>query len=121
MALRASVNVEIEKLRKAQVVGKSEEAKIELRAVGSLAALIARHRADLPTIFMTSQVVVGDSPQADDGVVFRESDDSWATIVVGRADGVRCERCWRYVPEVSTEPQPGLCDRCEAALEEVTR
>ena len=67
---------------------------------------------------MTSQVVLGGAPSADQGVVYKESDDSWATIAVARADGERCERCWRYVPALSAEPQPGLCDRCEAALAE---
>ena len=67
---------------------------------------------------MTSQVVLGGAPSADQGVVYKESDDSWATVGVGRADGERCQRCWRYVPALSAEPQAGLCDRCEAALTE---
>jgi isoleucyl-tRNA synthetase len=117
MALRDAVNVEIEKLRKAKVVGKSEEARVELRATGSLADLVTRHAADLPTIFMTSEVVVADAP-SDAGAVFKESDDSWASIVAGHAGGVRCDRCWRYVPAVSAEPQAGLCERCESALAE---
>ena len=118
MKLRDAVNVEIEKLRQAKVVGKSEEVKVELKAAGDLAALIERHRADLATVFMTSQVEIGGAPSADQGVVYKESDESWATIAVARADGERCGRCWRYVPAVSAEPQPGLCDRCEAALAE---
>ncbi len=119
MTLRDAVNVEIEKLRKAKVVGKSEEAKVELRAAGSLADLLQRSQADLPTIFMTSQVAVGGTPSPDRGVAFKESDDSWATIEVAHADGVRCERCWRYVPAVSADPgREGLCGRCESALEE---
>jgi isoleucyl-tRNA synthetase len=119
MALRDAVNVEIEKLRKAKVVGKSEEAKVELRATGGLADLLRRNAEDLPTIFMTSQVVIGDAPAADASVVFNESDDSWASIEVSHADGVRCGRCWRYVPTVSTEAaHEGLCERCESSLAE---
>jgi isoleucyl-tRNA synthetase len=118
MKVRDAVNVEIEKLRQAKVIGKSEEVKVELKAAGDLSALLDRHLADLPTVFMTSQVVLRGSPSADQGVVYKESDESWATIAVARADGERCERCWRYVPAVSAAPQPGLCDRCEAALVE---
>jgi isoleucyl-tRNA synthetase len=119
MALRDRVNVEIEALRKGKIVGKSEEAKVELRATGSLAELLRRNRDDLPTIFMTSDVVLGGSPDAGQGAVFTESDDSWATIVVSRAEGVRCDRCWRYVPAVSAEPAlQGVCPRCEQALAE---
>ena len=119
LALRDAVNVEIEKLRKAKVVGKSEEAKVEIRATGDLAGLLERHLGDLPTIFMTSGVVLAGTPDGDGGAVFRESDGSWATIAVTRADGVRCDRCWRYVPEVAShEGHQGLCPRCEQALAE---
>ena len=40
-------------------------------------------------------------------------------IAIVRATGVKCERCWRYVPAVSSEPAwAGLCDRCQGALAE---
>jgi isoleucyl-tRNA synthetase len=30
---------------------------------------------------------------------------------------VKCERCWRYVPDVSADPAlAGLCNRCIDAL-----
>ena len=36
-----------------------------------------------------------------------------------RADGVKCDRCWRVVPEVSSAPdRSGLCPRCVEALAE---
>ncbi len=119
MQVRDAVNVEIEGLRKAKVVGKSLEARVELRAAGDLAALLGRHRDDLPTLFIASEVVVGDATGHDEGAVYRESATSFATIVVSRAGGVRCDRCWRYVPEVSGDAgREGLCPRCEAALAE---
>jgi isoleucyl-tRNA synthetase len=38
-------------------------------------------------------------------------------VTVERAQGVKCERCWRVVPSVSSDPlHPGICDRCEDAL-----
>ena len=40
-------------------------------------------------------------------------------IAVSRASGVKCERCWRYVSAMSTDPaQAGICDRCQDALAE---
>lgn len=119
MQVRDAVNVEIERLRKAKVVGKSLEARVELRAAGDLAALLDRHHRDLPTLFITSDVTVGAEPTGAEEVVYRESETSVAAIVVSRAGGVRCDRCWRYVPEVSSHAErPGLCPRCEAALAE---
>ena len=42
-----------------------------------------------------------------------------AAVVVERAAGTKCERCWRYVAEVSAEPdRAGLCPRCVEALAE---
>jgi len=40
-------------------------------------------------------------------------------VRVTKADGVKCERCWRYVAAVRTEPEwAGICDRCVDALAE---
>jgi hypothetical protein len=37
-------------------------------------------------------------------------------VEIERAPGVKCERCWRFVPSVRTEPQwSGICDRCVGA------
>ena len=34
------------------------------------------------------------------------------------ADGTKCERCWRVLPEVGTNPKhPTLCIRCCEAVE----
>ena len=119
MLVRDAVNVEIERLRKAKVVGKSLEARVELRAAGDLAALLQRHRDDLPTLFITSEVVLGGAPAGDAEPAYRESETSFVEVVVSRAEGVRCDRCWRYVPAVSgAGPTAGLCPRCEAALAE---
>jgi isoleucyl-tRNA synthetase len=117
--LRDAVNVEIEKLRQAKVVGKSLEVAVELRPTGRLAALIEQYRADLPALFITSEVSVAPGEPGDGAAVYRESDDARVAIVVRRADGVRCDRCWRYVPALSTDPaHAGLCPRCEGALAE---
>jgi isoleucyl-tRNA synthetase len=122
MQVRNAVNVEIERLRKAKVVGKSLEATVELRATGDLRTLLQRHLDDLPTLFITSDVVLGDAPADGEGALYRESETSYAAIVVSRADGVRCDRCWRYVPEVSSDAaRPGVCPRCEDALAEAHR
>jgi hypothetical protein len=40
-------------------------------------------------------------------------------VDVGKAHGVKCDRCWRWVPSVRTEPDwAGICDRCVEALAE---
>ena len=37
-------------------------------------------------------------------------------VVVKKADGEKCERCWRVLKEVTARPDTHLCDRCTDAL-----
>jgi isoleucyl-tRNA synthetase len=116
LAVREAVNVEIEKLRKAKVVGKSLEAAVELRAGGPLLDLLRSHLDDLPTLFIVSGVELHGA--GGEG----EADPAALTVTVTRAGGVRCDRCWRYVPAVSAEAgREGLCERCDQALSEAAR
>jgi isoleucyl-tRNA synthetase len=49
------------------------------------------------------------------------ADDTSDDIRIGieRTSGAKCERCWRYVARVSSEPAwAGLCDRCQGVLAE---
>jgi len=122
LKLRAAVNAELEKLRQAKTIGQPLEAVVHLNAVGPIAALITQYRDQLPGLFITSQVddrtgapVPGETPA--EGAVYAEADDSLVHIVAERATGVKCDRCWRYVPAVSqAEGRDGVCPRCEDAL-----
>ena len=51
------------------------------------------------------------------GAQFVEPDGA-AVIEARRAGGVKCDRCWRYVPSVSDRDPAGLCTRCVDALSE---
>ncbi len=107
MAVRAEVNAAQELLRKDKVIGNSLSARVELEASGETLELLRRHLAELPTFFIVSQVALVPGTGERDGFAVR----------VFRADGVKCERCWRYVASVSAEPgRAGLCDRCVEAL-----
>ena len=105
-AVRDAVNKALEEARQSKVIGTSLAAHVRLAAGGEAAALLRRHAADLPMLFIASQVSLDAS--ANEGV----------TVSVQRADGDKCERCWRIVPERSTEPRfAGVCLRCVEALE----
>ena len=75
--------------------------------------MLAHYREFLPTLFGVSEVVLKpSSPQALES-------DGGLQVEVGKAEGTKCDRCWRYVPEVSQEPdRTGLCSRCVEALAE---
>ncbi|HIN69840.1 MAG TPA: isoleucine--tRNA ligase, partial [Acidobacteria bacterium] len=112
--IREAVNAKIEVLRKNKTVGTSLEARVQLRASGDTLALLERYRDELPTLLIAqAQVESGQMPSTDDGSVTGET----IAIEVGRAAGLKCERCWRYVPSLSDQPaHQGLCDRCVEML-----
>ena len=37
-------------------------------------------------------------------------------VVVSPAEGEKCERCWRVLPEVGHHGREGLCERCSDAV-----
>ena len=105
--VRNHVNVALEEQRQQKVITSSLSARVGLAAVGPLAALLHQYRDELPAIFGVSQVVLEQAA----------ADQAEVAVSVHRADGIKCERCWRYVPSVSDAVEfKGLCDRCVDAL-----
>ena len=110
LEVRDTVNAALEAKRKDKVIGNSLGARVTISAAGSIGTLLDRHRPDLPMLFIVSdlQLQVGPAAAADA-----------VTVEVEKAPGVKCERCWRFVPAVRTEPDwAGICDRCVEALAE---
>ena len=110
MAVRDEVNAALEEKRKDKVIGNSLGARVTITATGPVGALLKRHVADLPMLFIVSDLAlhVGSVDAAEE-----------VKVDVERAPGVKCDRCWRYVPSVRTEPDwAGICDRCVEALAE---
>jgi isoleucyl-tRNA synthetase len=107
IAVRDVVLAQIEPLRKEKQIGSSLQAKAVVAAPAALLELLQRHAADLPMLFIVSSVEL------------RPSGSDRTEVTIERAGGVRCERCWRYVAAVSTDPEwEGLCERCQDALAE---
>jgi isoleucyl-tRNA synthetase len=121
IGVRNVVNQALETQRQAKVIGPPLEAQVTLEASGALLELLRAYEADLPMLFITSQASV--KAGAADAAKADGADASAAvTVTVARANGVKCQRCWRYVPEVSAEPAfEGICSRCVDALASVVR
>jgi isoleucyl-tRNA synthetase len=108
--VRESVNAALEQKRKDKVIGNSLGARVAITASGPIAALLEQHRADLPMLFIVSDLALH--------VATTEGPDE-VRVDVEKAPGVKCDRCWRYVPRTRTEPEwAGICDRCVEALAE---
>jgi isoleucyl-tRNA synthetase len=114
VSLRERVLAEIEPLRKDKQIGSSLQARVVLSATEKELAFLERYAAQLPMLFIVSEVVLRPAPT---DVVAHE--EAHPRVTIERAGGVKCERCWRYVETVSSEPEwAGLCGRCQTALAE---
>jgi isoleucyl-tRNA synthetase len=107
-AVRDAVNSALEEKRQQKAITGNLSARVSLAASGALGQLLAEYRDELPTIFGVSQ--------ADLDQAFTEAagETSGVQVRVDRADGLRCERCWRFVPALTPR---GICDRCDDALD----
>jgi isoleucyl-tRNA synthetase len=109
-ALRERVVAQIEPLRKDKQIGSSLQAKVVLSAGDGDLAFLEAYTDQLPMLFIVSEVEL----RASNGSSEPRSDTQ---VEIGRATGVKCDRCWRYVPSVSQDPEwAGLCDRCQHAM-----
>ncbi len=110
LEVRETVNAALEQKRKDKLIGNSLGAKVTIDASGPIGMLLDQHRAYLPMLFIVSEVALA--------VGARDGADR-LSVSIEKASGVRCDRCWRYVPSTRTEPDwAGLCDRCVEALAE---
>jgi isoleucyl-tRNA synthetase len=110
LAVRETVNAALEEQRKQKVIGNALSARVVVTASGPVATLLDGHRQHLPMLFNVSDVALH---------LARADGADEVRVVVEKAPGVKCARCWRYVPAVSSEPEwAGICDRCVAALVE---
>jgi isoleucyl-tRNA synthetase len=107
MEVRDSVLKSLEAARNEKRIGAPLEARIVLSASGELLALLTGHAAELPGIFIVSQVEVA----AGEGDL---------AVRVERASGRKCERCWKYTEDTGSDARfPTICAPCAAAVDEI--
>jgi isoleucyl-tRNA synthetase len=76
-------------------------------------------RADLASIdfadaCITSTIEISDDA-APDGA-FTLEDVSGVAVIFAKAEGQKCGRCWKILPEVGNSKHPETCQRCSDAL-----
>jgi isoleucyl-tRNA synthetase len=103
-----NINEPLEALRQSKVIGQSLDAKVIITGNQSDSdfKLLQKYAADLPELFIISQVELIHSP-----------DTPKILVAVAHADGVRCPRSWRWVSKlVSTKEWGKVSPRCAEAL-----
>ena len=107
MEVRDVVLKSLEAARNEKRIGAPLEARVRLSASGDLLALLEEYRQELPALFITSQVEV-------------ESGAGELAVVVERASGQKCERCWKYTLDTGADPRfPTICQACASAVNEI--
>ena len=95
LEVRSVVLKALEEARQAKVIGTSLEARVRLAG-----AKMEDYAEGLPELFVVSQVALEPGEELK--------------VTVERAEGAKCERCWKY--SVFTGP---VCDSCMTALKEM--
>ncbi|PZR00572.1 MAG: isoleucine--tRNA ligase [Cereibacter sphaeroides] len=111
--VRRVVTAALEVQRTAKVIGASLEAApvVHVEDAGVLATLKSVEFADL---CITSGIYVTADPVPPEA--FRLPDVPGVGVVFELAEGEKCQRCWKILPDVNTHKHPHTCARCNAAL-----
>ena len=109
LEVRVAAQAALEAQRRDKVIGSSLEAKVIVQANPDRCKFLKPYEQDLPSLFIVSQAElreVRNLPQAPDFLV-----------VVQKAEGQKCARCWNYRASVGTTAEhPTICDRCVEAI-----
>lgn len=113
--VRRVVTGAIEVERAAKRLGSSLQAK-PVVTIGRSELMDAVRSVDMADIAITSDLsLVEGTPSEED---FTLEDVAGVGVRVGMAEGEKCERCWKILPEVgSFEGAPGTCGRCADAVQ----
>ncbi|HKD01632.1 MAG TPA: isoleucine--tRNA ligase [Terriglobales bacterium] len=114
--VRAEVLKALEAARSEKRINSGLEAKVLLGGNPELRAKLKHHLAQLPGLFIVSQVdfLTAGAPEYQSELV------PSLQVSIQKADGAKCERCWNYSTHVGENARyPTVCERCSAALGEI--
>ena len=107
-AIRRAVTGALEVARRERRIGASLQARARVYLPPDDAACL--EGIDLAELTITSAAEAAFDAAPDDA--FRLDDSPGTGVVVEAAEGEKCARCWRVLPEVATD----LCARCTAVV-----
>jgi isoleucyl-tRNA synthetase len=109
----------LEIARREKVIGASLEAAptLHLSSAGDVSLL---KDLDLAEISITSASQITETPAPENA--FKLEDVAGVAVAFSKAEGTKCARCWKILPEVGrSRTHAQLCMRCEAAVGEHDR
>ncbi|MCP8970227.1 isoleucine--tRNA ligase [Ectobacillus ponti] len=116
LQLRDDVLKALELARNEKVIGKSLNAAITLYPTADMKVLLDSVKEDLKQLFIVSAVDVAGTMEAAPAEAQKYE---YTAVVVRKAEGETCERCWIVTPEVGQDSEhPTLCLRCATVVKE---
>ena len=110
--VRRVVTGALEIQRTEKVIGASLEAAPTVHVDAETAAILETVSFD--DLCITSGIAVSTDPAPVDAFVM--DDIAGVAVVFAKADGEKCQRCWKILPDVGSHSHAGVCGRCDAAL-----
>ncbi|MFG0339672.1 isoleucine--tRNA ligase [Pseudomonas putida] len=111
MAVKASVNKELENQRTAKVIGGNLQAEVTLYADEGLSADLGKLGDELRFVLITSAASVVPFAQAPAEAVATEVEGLKLKVV--KSGHTKCGRCWHFRADVGSHPEhPEICGRC---------
>ncbi|SPJ28191.1 isoleucine--tRNA ligase [Falsiruegeria mediterranea] len=111
--VRRAVTASLELQRREKVIGSSLEA-------APVVHVEDKDTRDLLTTFDANDLcitsgltITGDPSPAE---AFRVPEIDGVSVVFEKADGAKCQRCWKILPDVGGHSHAGVCGRCDEAL-----
>ncbi len=111
--VRRVVTAALEVQRAAKVIGASLEAAPVVH-VEDAATLAALKSVDFADICITSALSLTADPEPQEA--FRLPEVPGVGVVFEAAEGEKCQRCWKILPDVGSHAHPGTCARCDGVL-----
>ncbi|MCE9507353.1 MAG: isoleucine--tRNA ligase [Alphaproteobacteria bacterium] len=116
MAVRGVVTGALEIKRAEKVIGASLEAAPKVYIADTALAQILKG-IDLADVCITSGIQLAEGP-APAGA-FALAEVAGVAVMVEKASGAKCERCWKYTDDVGAVAQhPAVCARCAAVVQQ---
>ncbi|WP_108835429.1 isoleucine--tRNA ligase [Tateyamaria sp. Alg231-49] len=110
---RRVVTAALEVQRTEKVIGASlEAAPIVFVEDADLAAKL--QSVPFEDLCITSQITITSDPAPAEA--FRLTDVPGVAVLFEKAEGSKCARCWKVLPDVGRHTHPSVCGRCNTAL-----
>jgi len=112
---KAEIAKAIEQARKEKVIGHSLDARVSLAPPEKMRDFLKEHLEELRALLIVSQLQLVEEKEIKKP--YQSEELKGLTIGVGKALGVKCERCWIYSESVGCDKEhPTVCDRCLKSL-----